>query len=183
MNSHKTKSFIQLSITILSILIGSLVIAPKLKIESKLGVLIGGLLGLILISIIFPSSKEGYFSKNDTQKRQQFSEALSDGIHRSWTHPTNLPITLSLIYFALLIIIVFALDKLNITIPSNIYLALFVMPLLWGISGFLMLIRNEYIDKFGRKHKGFWAILNGIIFITFGWGLIIYIALATIFNW
>ena len=164
-------------------MIGSLLIAQELKIEPKLGALIGGLSGLLLIFIIFPSTRQDYFQKSDGQKRQRASRILSDGLHRSWTHITNLPITVSLIYFVLVIIIVFILEKLNITIPSNIYLVLFVIPFLWGTSGFLMLTRNEYIDKFGRKHKGFWAIFNGILFIIMGWGAILGIVLGTIFNW
>lgn len=33
------------------------------------------------------------------------------------------------------------------------------------------------------KVKGFWAYLNGALLILFGWGGLIYLLLAWIFNW
>jgi hypothetical protein len=56
---------------------------------------------------------------------------------------------------------------------------------LWGISGFLIIARNQFIDNIGpniRKYKGFWAILNGIVLVVVGWGGVIFYALSSIFN-
>jgi hypothetical protein len=183
MKSQKIRSFFHLGIILLSVLLGTLIISPVLNIDIKLGALIGGILGIILNSVIFPEKRQEVFEQSKARQFERIVARQEYSLNRSFFHPTNLPITLSLIYFVLLVIVVFILEKLNIIIPSNIYLVLFVMPFLWGTSGFLMLTRNEYIDNFGRKHKGFWAIFNGILFIVFGWGSIIYATLATIFNW
>lgn len=177
------KSFIHLGIILLSLLIGMLIISPALDIDTKLGALAGGILGVIINSVIFPEKRQEVSEQSNEKHFERMVARQEYSLYRSFFHPTNLPITLSLIYFVLLVIVVFILDKLNIIIPSNLYLVLFVMPFLWGISGFLMLTRNEYVDKFGRNHKGFWAIFNGTLFILFGWGSIIYVTLATIFNW
>jgi len=183
MNSQKTRSFFHLGVILLSVLLETLIISPVLNIDIKLGALIGGILGIILNSVIFPEKRQEVSEQSKARQFERMVVRQEYSLYRSFFHLTNIPITLSLIYFVLIVIVIFILDKLNTTIPSNIYLVLLVMPFLWGISGFLMLTRNEYIDKFGRKHKGFWAIFNGVLFIIFGWGSIIYVTLATIFNW
>ena len=168
-------------------LAGGLIIAPTLNIESRLGGLIAGILGIILIRAIF-SEKNKDSEQQFTQTNEMYAERIlarqERGLYRSFFHPTQLPITLSFILFSLIAFFAFLLEKLNTNIRPEIWqFSLAGIPFLLGLSGFLMLTRNEFIDKHGRKHKGFWAILNGTLFIVICWGGIIFAILATVFKW
>jgi hypothetical protein len=73
--------------------------------------------------------------------------------------------------------------NLNFTVPLVITgILLSPIAILWGYSGFLMVQRNEFIDKFGRQYKGFWAYFNGMLFILMGWGLLIVAIISYIFD-
>jgi hypothetical protein len=188
MNSEKAKKIIHLGIILLSVSIGTIIIAPILNIEPRLGGLVGGILGVILFGAIFSEKKRGDSRQYPTQSNEKHFEKIlarqEYGFYQSFFHPTQLPITLSFILLILLASVAFLFEKFSIKIPPEVFqFSLLGMPLLWGISGFLILTRNEFIDNHGRKHKGFWAILNGTLLIVTGWGGIIFVILATIFKW
>jgi hypothetical protein len=103
-------------------------------------------------------------------------------------YPTKTPLTFSMVIFVLIIMVVFVLDKLNLQqiISEVVKIGSMGCLFLWGISGFLIIARNQFIDNIGpniRKYKGFWAILNGIVLVVVGWGGVIFYALSSIFNW
>ena len=78
----------------------------------------------------------------------------------------------------------FVFDFLKIEISYSIWrVGLYVIAFLWGLSGFLMVVRKEFIDKRGRRYFGGWAIFNGIILLLMGWGSLIFFLLTIINNW
>jgi hypothetical protein len=76
------------------------------------------------------------------------------------------------------------LFDLKITPETNILLLVWLLPccLLFGLSGFLILRRNEYVNQFGKLTSGFWARFNGILGIVFGWGSAILIIIIVVFD-
>lgn len=155
-------------------LTGTLIIPPVLHIKAEFGMFIGGILGTILIGVIYPESGKS----SEKQLERQY------GPYLFFFHPTQLPLILSGILLILIIILAFLLKELNIQVSPEVFqVGLLGMAFLWGLSGFLMITRNEFIGSGGQNHKGFWAILNGILLISMGWGYIIFVVLATISNW
>ncbi len=184
MNSQKIRSFLHLGIIILSVVIGTLIIAPILKIDIRFGLFIGGILGIILNGIIFPKEKQELSEKNNGKHIESMSTRPEDSLYNYFVHSTNIPINISIIIFFLTIILVVLFDKFNKQVSQAIlYTGLLGAAFLWGLSGFKIVTQNEYVDMHGNKYKGLWAILNGLLFIIMGWGAIIGVVLGTIFKW
>ena len=172
------KPFIRLIIIITSTLLSYFYIAPQFETDPKLIGLYGCLFGIILALLILPIYDEKV--QEDDEIENLFKKSLD-----SFSHPTNLPLTYSMIYFVILVIGAFIINVINpnFTVPLAITgILLSPIAILWGYSGFLMVRRNEFIDKFGRQYKGFWAYFNGILFILMGWGLLIVAIISYIFD-
>jgi hypothetical protein len=184
MNLQKTRSFLHFCVILLSVLTGTFIIAPALNINIKFGMFIGGILSFALNGILFPEYRQE-LSVQPNEKNFEFTSNKSKyDFYDSLVHTTNIPIYTSMILFILTFILVLLLDKFNLQGSSEILqIGVPGMAFLWGLSGFRMVIQKETIDIHGRKFKGFWAILNGLVFIVMGWGAIIGIVLGTIFNW
>jgi len=176
---QKLTPFIRLTIIIGSTLLSYFYIAQAFEADPKLSGLYGCLGGIILALLIPPV----YDEKN--QDKEEGNENPFEKSLNSFSHPTNLPLTFSMIYFVILIVGVLILGGVNpsFTVPLKITIILLSpIPLLWGYSGFLMVRRNEFIDKFGRQYKGFWAYFYGILLILWGWGMFIAILFFSIFD-
>jgi len=146
-----------------------------MRAETLGGAIIGATISLVLMPLIFygnPNVKKGF-------------EALEKGGWNEFTHPTTLPITIAVVWMALCVAFVFIHDKISNEPLSSLLTSTFVVPtaFLFGLSGFLILKRNEVAGRYGEIHKGFWAYLNGILLILFGWGGLAYLLLAWIFRW
>ncbi len=176
---QKFKPFIRLAIIIGSTLVSYFYIAPAFEADPKLSALYGFLGGIILALIIFPVADE-----EGTDKKDENESPFGD-YFKSLSHPTNLPLTYSMIFFLILVALIFILKtfNLNIVLPQKIStIILSTLSFLWGYSGFLMVRRNEYIDKSGRQYKGFWAYFNGILLMLWGWGMFIALLIFSIID-
>jgi hypothetical protein len=155
------------------------------NIDRSIGLFIGGILGIILLRLTYPEifneTKEQAKIERVAMKQQAFLDLY-------FFHPTKAPLTFSMVIFILMIIAVIILEMLNLQQATSELLHFGSMGclFLWGLSGFLTLTRNQFINNFGPniiKYKGFWAFLNGILFVFLGWGGIIFYALSSIYNW
>lgn len=184
MLTDKQKRIIQLAFILAGFILGNLFPSSLLN-NSKEGTgLLGGFLGFLISIALFPETIQELFveQKETRVNRLLFERKL--GFYRSLTHPTQIPLTLSMILFIFMILLLVLLDFLKIRIsPTILQAGLFLIAFLWGLSGLLIITRREYIDKTGRRYKGFWAMVNGIAFLLFGWGSLFFLLLAKIFNW
>lgn len=181
MNPQKTKIVISLTIIFIPILIGALIISPLLNIDKNIGLFLGGILSIILLKVAYPESF------NETQEQAKTERMLIKQrafLDLYFFHPTKLPLTLSMIIFVLKIACILILDKLNIEIIEEVFqIGLLGCMFLWGLSGFLVITRNQFFDELGRKYTGFWTYLQGSVLIFLGWGGIVLYTLGSIFNW
>jgi hypothetical protein len=185
MDSQKTRKAISLGIIFVSILLGVVIIPALLNIDKSIGLFLGGILGIILLKLIYP---ENFNETEEQAKIERMAIKQQVFLDLYFFHPTKAPLTLSMVIFVLTIALFFILEELNIQQISSQVMQIGIMScmFLWGISGFLIISRNQLIENVGpniRKYKGFWAILNGIVLIIVGWGGIILYALSSIFNW
>jgi len=147
----------------------------NIRVETLGGAIIGLVISLLVLPFIFRSDP-------DTQN-------MLDGTRiESWdsfVHPTNLPITIAMIWFVVFATFVFIFTKISETELGIYSSAILLIPMafLFGLSGFQMIRRNETLNGFGRIYKGFWAYLNGTLLILFGWGGLLYLLLAWIRDW
>jgi hypothetical protein len=139
----------------------------------------GAIIGLVVSFLVLP------FIFHPDPDIQNMLDATRIGSWDSFVHPTNLPITIAMIWFLSIMGIFYLMDLLN-KIKASINLAyILLLPIffLFGLSGFQMIRRNETVNGFGKIFKGFWAYLNGTLLILFGWGGLLYVLLAWIFHW
>jgi len=184
MPSDKRKRIIQLAIILTGIILGGLFIAPLLNTNRESSGLLGGFIGFLVSIAAFPDTLRSTFEEQSEKRTERIMEERQLGFYRFLTHPTQIPFILSILLFIATLVLVILLDFLKIKISYAILqTGLFAMAFLWGLSGFLMIIRKEYIDKRGRRHRGGWAIFNGVVFLVMGWGSILFLLLAKIFNW
>lgn len=188
-------------IIILGVLIGAILIAPLLNLqfppdsdqtsllhetakilhispETLGGAIIGSVISFFLTPLIF---------YQDPKIKNSF-ERLEFGRWTYLVHPTRLPLSIGVIWFLFMAVFFYALDyqigEFKTGINTNLdYITLLPFLLLMGLSGFRMIKRNETVHRFGRVSEGFWAYLNGTVFMLFGWGGFVYLLLAWIFNW
>lgn len=176
---------VSLGTIFISILLGVVIIPALSGIDESIGLFIGGILGIILLWLTYP---EIFDETEEQAKIERMAMEQQAFLDLYFFHPTKTPLTFSMIIFVLMIMVVFVLDKFNLQqiVSEVLQIGLMGCLFLWGISGFLIITRNQFIDNIGpniRKYKGFWAILNGIIFVLMGWGGIIFYALSSVFNW
>lgn len=145
----------------------------------KVEILAGLIIGMVFCFLILPL----IYRDPDVE---EVTKILEVGFWESLAHPTNLPMTIAIIWFVFIVGIVGLLD-INIGEfgPDQNWSLVLIIPfeLLMGMSGFQMIKRNETLNRFGKIFTGFWAYLNGTILILFGWGGVIYVVLAWFFEW
>ncbi len=184
MLSDKQKRIVQLAIILTGIILGGLLLAPLLNNNREGSSFLGGFVRFLVSIAIFPDSVKGMFENQNEKRAERVMEEYQLGFYRYLTHPTQIPFIISLLLFVVLLVLMVILDYLKIKISFRItQVAFSVMAFLWGLSGLLMIIRKEFIDKRGRRYLGGWAILNGVLFLLMGWGSIIFLLLVEIFNW
>ncbi|WKZ47809.1 MAG: hypothetical protein QY306_00405 [Anaerolineales bacterium] len=184
MISDKQKHIIQLLIILSSIVLSSAFLSPFLNNSKEGSGLLGGLIGLVISIVVFPETSKKIFQEQSALRQERLNEERALGFWRFLTRPTQIPLTLSMLLFIASIILAVIFDYLKFENGYAILRGgLIGTTFLWGLSGVLMIIRNETIDKSGRRHRGFWAIFNGIGFLLFGWGSLIVLIFAEILNW
>jgi hypothetical protein len=182
MQTHLSVTRKQLLIVILTIgtILGVFFISPSFNGNKFLGGSAGFTISMLVSHFVFPEMRERSRSLWDG------NNTMGINMKRSFTHPTQLPLTLGMLWFgavALILSLLVAFD-LKITVNENTAIILLLFPclLLFGLSGFLMLRRNEYVNHFGRISNGFWARLNGVLAILLGWGGCIALLVVMIFD-
>lgn len=184
MLSDKQKRIIQLAIILVSILLAGVFLSPLLNGSIEASGLLGGFVGFLISIAIFPGTVKGLFEEQHEKRAARIMEQHQLGFYRSLTHLTQIPFTIAMLLFVLIIVLAFLFDILKIKISSTIFqIGILCMLFLWGLSGFLITSRKEYIDKRGRRFRGGWAIFNGVIFLLMGWGSLLFLIIANIFNW
>jgi hypothetical protein len=184
MFSDQQKRIIQIALILIGSILGGIFIAPLLKENTKVSGLLGGLIGLMVSIAIFPEMLKGVFEQPSEKRLERIKEEWHLEFMRSWTHPTRVPLLLAIGLFLLLIISVAVIANFTDLQPTKNQTILALTPVcfLFGLSGFLTLRRNEYIDNQGRKYRGFWAILNGILLLLMGWGSLLVLVIIIIFD-
>lgn len=183
MLSDKQKHIIQLLLIACGVIFGIMFLSPLLNNSREGSGLLGGFIGFLVSIVVFPETVKGILQEQSKLREERLKEERALGFWRSLTHPTQIPFTLSLLLLIATIILAFLFDYLKFENGYAILQGGVVgMMFLWGLSGFLMIIRNECIDKTGRLYRGFWAIFNGIGFMLFGWGSLIVLILAEMFS-
>lgn len=174
---------------------GAIVIAPLLNLQFAPGTnqtsvlheiarflnirvetLVGFIIGLVGCFLILPL----IFRDPDADDA---TEVMNIGAWNSFSHPTNLPMTIAAIWFVFIAVITYIPDNKIGEFKHGMNLAyiLLIPPcLLMGLSGFQMIRRNETVNRFGRVFKGFWAYASGSIYILLGWGGLVYLLAAWI---
>jgi len=169
MHSEKYRHSIQLTILLVGGILGWLFLSPLLPNKKENAILVGGLMALFINIIVFPNLRKKLFETPTKLRHDRLQKERSLGFRRYLFHPTNRPFHLSI---ALLFGSIAFLLATKIQ-PSEIYLSigLIIILSLSGLSGFLMLIRNEYVDTRGRIVHGISPIINGLALLLWGWGI------------
>jgi len=155
----------------------------------------GGFLGILVVFVVI------FFILNlkpETRKNlKEYHKSLWDGnnilsvnMKNYFTHYTQAPMMLGMLLFVIFILLLVTgltdpiLNRLSEKDKPSL-LMIFLSPsfFLFGLSGFRMIKQKEAIDKSGQPYHGFWAIFNGILGLLFGWGFLLFITLAFIFDW
>ncbi|MCP4141058.1 MAG: hypothetical protein GY755_12370 [Chloroflexi bacterium] len=145
----------------LGVLVGWRYISPLFNNDIVLGISLGIFATFVLIFIFFPEARKN-FANIDFSKGNDWTY---------FTHPTNRPMMLGLLWFIVFSVINFLFPRLlNYGKEPGLFLVfsftLFLMLL--GYTGYLMLRKKEGIGKFGQRYYGFFVYLNGILLITLG---------------
>jgi hypothetical protein len=184
MISEKKKRIIQLALILTGTILGGLFLSDFLNGSTKASGLLGGFVGFLVGLAIFPETGLGLFEEQSELRQSRLKKERTLGFWRSFTHPTQVPLTLSLILFVLILVLAALLDYLKIKGGSEIFqIGFLIMMFLWGLSGFLIISRKEYVDNNGRRYRNWWAVFYGIPFLIMGWGGFIFLLLAQIFEW
>lgn len=184
MISDKQKMIIQFVIILLGAILGFTYLPSLIEVEAEVSGFIGGLVGFLVGIAIFPEMFKASLENPSEKRMERIMDEHQLGFYRYLTHPTQIPFMISMLIFVLLIVFVLLFGYLKIAFSDSVFqIALFAVAFLWGLSGFLMMIKKVSIDHRGREHRGAWAILNGLAFLLMGWGSIIFVLLAELFNW
>ena len=165
---------------IVSIILGIIFVAPKFNGDKFLGGSVGFISSWLLIFLLIPEFR--YLAGTIWNGDNRFGFNMKN----YFSHPTQMPLMLGLLWFGAvaLILSLLVVFDLKITVNENTTIILLLFPclLLFGLSGFLMLRRNEYVNQFGKLTTGFWARFNGVVAILFGWGGCIALLIVMIFD-
>ncbi len=165
---------------ITGIIAGIVFVTSKVNGDIFLGGLVGFTISLVSSCFLF------------SELRNMFSDNWNGGdiagfnMKNYFTHPTQKPLVFAALWFCIFIIFLSSglSNSLNEYLQQYLaFMLLFPSFLLFGFSGFLMIKLKEGVTKFGQIYKGPWAYFNGALAIIFGWGGLLFIALAYLFNW
>lgn len=175
------KRLLFLGILISGTILRIIFISPSINGEKFVGGSAGRLISALLSHPIFPEIREG------SRGIWNGNNMLGVNMKTYFTHPTQIPLMLGMLWFVLgisLLSLQVVFDfKVTTHVNNGIILAWLVpVCLLFGLSGFLMLRRNEYVNQFGKLTTGFWARFTGVLAILFGWGGAIALIIAIIFD-
>jgi hypothetical protein len=186
MLSDKQKRIVQLAIILTGIILGGLLLPPILNNNSKASGFLGGFIGFLISVAIFPETIKGLFEEQSELRQKRLQKEMAMGFWQSWTYPTQIPMTIGVLWFLVYIVLISIFHTIFEGIDDKALLALiFLLPpfFLFGLSGLLMILRKEGVDKHGKKYFGVWVYINGISQMTICWGVVIILTLSTIFDW
>jgi hypothetical protein len=104
-------------------------------------------------------------------------------LKRRITHPTQLPAYLGMLWGLLAILIVPPIIT-ELKLSVEYFLIIFIPPLfLFGLCGYFMVQRNQFIDRHGNIIHEFPAKPYGYLIMIFYWGLGILFIATFIFRW
>jgi len=142
------------------------------------GGIAGFLCALFLSFIVFPELRNMLPKFWNGNNRYGFK--FKDRI----LHPTQIPIMLGMLWFLALVLLSISNTTISfVNNHNNVDILLFPTLFLFGLSGLIIIKRNEVVGRYGELHRGFWATFSGILMVVFCWGGLIFMILANIFNW
>ena len=169
---------------IAGIVMGIFFVTPKSNGDKFLGGSIGFMSSLLLSFLVFPELRKMLRNIWDGD------DIAGINMKNYFTHPTQKPLVLGMLWFLVFILLSTIglfnplFDRLPDKDKSDL-LFLFLSPsfLFFGISGLISIKRNEAVGRYGQIYNGGWAYFNGIMLIVFGWGALLFMLLAYVFNW
>ncbi len=124
----------------------------------------------------------------ENYKPQELDNNEKDALERSgWKvyilHPTNLPITIAILYFLIFLGMTLSLPQLRNSKDSKLFGIFMLIPFgfLLGLSGFLNVIRKEFV-RLRYIHRDSTAYLDGLKKLIVGWGGCVYMLYIIIFK-
>ena len=106
---------------------------------------------------------------NEDKRRERLELAHRLRSRRQFLHPTILPFMSSVMLYFLIFVIG---SLFHLRYPEWVqYVLVLLVTLSIGISGLIILIRGEFIEKNGQVKRGWYAYSIGILFILFGFGV------------
>ena len=139
------------------------------------GMIIGGLAAYTILVLLFPITINEFIPNVSDQSESSSAKIEVRVIRRKFLHPTRLPEFLGALWGGLALLILFSGDS---KVIGKFLILLFLM----GLSGYQIIKRNEYIDRYGNLLRGFPAKPFGILIMLVFWGAGILGTLATIFR-
>ncbi len=174
------KRIFSIGILIAGTILGIIYVTPKVSNNAFLGGSIGVLISFFVIFLAFPEARKSF--ENNLNKDDFF-------IKNYFTHPTQLPLMLGILWFIVSFLFLAAFVSLFPTLmPMEnrpVILLFFVLSPTFsaiGYSGYQTIKRKESVNKYGQIYKGFWASLNGVLGILIGWGFLLVLFIIYIFN-
>jgi len=137
--------------------------------------IIGGLAAYTILVLLFPITINEFIPNVSDQSESSSAKIEVRVIRRKFLHPTRLPEFLGALWGGLALLILFSGDS---KVIGKFLILLFLM----GLSGYQIIKRNEYIDRYGNLLRGFPAKPFGILIMLVFWGAGILGTLATIFR-
>ncbi len=177
---YTQKRLLVLSFLVIGIILGIIFVSPKVNGDKLVGGSVGFISAILINYLIFTEVREGFRGVWNGKNPWQVN------IKQSLFHPTQIPLTIGMLWFITFAFLMYLFDLKAITDnESKLFAGLLLFPslLLFGFSGFMMLRRNEYVNQFGKLTTGFWARFNGVMAILFGWGSCIALLVAMVFDW
>jgi hypothetical protein len=162
---------------------GMFVISPAFNVSIDSGAGIGTFLGLLL-AFLTPNLMNALAQKVTEENMDALKENRQLNLVGYFIHPTELPNLLGTIWLIgfVAIAILFRIDTDN---NKNLY---WLIPgvFLFGVSGLIKVLRNEYIKSnfLGGFEivRGGWAKFFGFTVMIFFWGICVSIILEVIFD-
>ena len=106
---------------------------------------------------------------NDIRRQERLDLARRLRTRRQFSHPTIAPFMTSLILYFFFFIFG---SIFHIHYPGWVqYILFLIISLSIGISGLIILIRKEFVGRFGNISRGWEVYVYGIMLILLGFGL------------
>jgi len=172
----KTRRIINWAILILGFFISAFVIIPKYTEDIILRLSIGLITGLALVYLTTPELMkfllDSVFQRNLSQsQKDRKKKANKLRFWRSFTHPTTILTSIAVaIWIATALLLI--LFKIELT-EAGYLILMYTLSLSFGLSGILMIAREEAIGRHGELIHGFRAVLQGIVMLILGIGFLL----------